>query len=107
MEAILRVQRASRSFRGVNAVVDASLVIRQGQIHGLIGPNGAGKTTLLNIISGFVRPDAGTVVWGERDITNLRPEQRARLGLVRTFQDCRLLEDLSVSDNLWLGHTLR
>jgi ABC-type branched-subunit amino acid transport system ATPase component len=90
--ALLRVEHAGKSFRGVAAVVDANLAIGRHQIHGLIGPNGAGKTTLINIISGYVRPDAGHVYWGDREITGLRTEQRARLGLVRTFQDCRLLE---------------
>jgi branched-chain amino acid transport system ATP-binding protein len=105
--ALLEVADAGRSFNGVAAVAHAGLSVQSGHIHGLIGPNGAGKTTLVNIISGHIRPDTGTVRWAGRDITRMRPEQRARLGMARTFQDTRLLEGLTVRDNLWLGSDLR
>jgi ABC-type branched-subunit amino acid transport system ATPase component len=105
--ALLEVADAGRSFSGVAAVAHAGLSVQRGHIHGLIGPNGAGKTTLVNIISGHIRPDTGTVRWSGRDITRMRPEQRARLGMARTFQDTRLLEGLTVRDNLWLGSDLR
>jgi ABC-type branched-subunit amino acid transport system ATPase component len=105
-DILLEVRRATKSYRGVVAVDGADLTLHAGRIHGLIGPNGAGKTTLLNLISGHASPDRGTVVFRGRDITKWRTDKRARLGLVRTFQDCRLLEDLSVAENLWLSTEL-
>ena len=104
---LLEVEAASKSYRGVAAVHGAGLTMTAGTIRGLIGPNGAGKTTLLNLVSGYAMPDTGRVRFRGVDITRRRPADRARLGLVRTFQDCRLLEDLSVADNLWLASELK
>lgn len=76
----------------------------EGRITGLIGPNGAGKTTALNACSGLVRPSAGRIEFGGRDLTHLSPARRAQLGLARTFQVMQLFESLTVYDNIALGH---
>ena len=103
---LLSVRGASKAFGGTRAIFDVSLDVERGYVHGLIGPNGAGKTTLLNVISGFVQPDQGQIQLEGRDITRLRVDRRARLGIVRTFQDGRMLDDLTVNENVWLGSLL-
>jgi branched-chain amino acid transport system ATP-binding protein len=90
----------SRSFEGVLAVDGVTLELRRGEVLGLIGPNGAGKSTLVNLMSGFDRPDAGSVTLGERDVTRWPPSRRARHGLARTFQHGHLFRDLSVRENV-------
>ncbi|MEY2566698.1 MAG: hypothetical protein QOE35_1227 [Actinomycetota bacterium] len=97
-EVILQVERLSRRFGGVVAVDDVSLDVRAGEILGLIGPNGAGKTTLFELIGGFTRADAGRVVYAGRDVSGLGPEARARLGLVRSFQDAALFPTMTVHE---------
>jgi ABC-type branched-subunit amino acid transport system ATPase component/ABC-type branched-subunit amino acid transport system permease subunit len=97
-EVILRVDGLRRHFGGVVAVDDVSLEVRAGEVLGLIGPNGAGKTTLFELIGGFTRADAGSVVDAGRDITRLGPEARARLGLVRSFQDAALFPTMTVHE---------
>ncbi|HEU5085735.1 MAG TPA: ATP-binding cassette domain-containing protein [Acidimicrobiales bacterium] len=96
----LRAEGVVVRYGGVVAVDAVDLVVPAGQIVGLVGPNGAGKTTLFDVLSGQVRPDEGKVLLHGRDVTALRPEARARLGLGRTFQQARLFEDLTVSDAL-------
>ena len=71
-----------------------------GQIHGLIGPNGAGKTTIFNCITGFYRPTSGIIRFRDRDVTHLRPDQIARLGIARTFQNVQLFRSMSALDNV-------
>jgi branched-chain amino acid transport system permease protein len=99
----LAVRGVSKSFGGVAAVRDVSLEVRPGTIVALIGSNGAGKSTLVNLISGIDRPDSGAVLLGGRDLTARRAPERTRLGLARTFQVPRLVDELSVADNLVLG----
>ncbi|HVF52569.1 MAG TPA: branched-chain amino acid ABC transporter ATP-binding protein/permease [Actinomycetota bacterium] len=91
------------SFGGLKAVDGASLKVRSGQIVGLIGPNGAGKTTLFNAVSGFVRPEAGSIRYLGRELLNLPPHARAQLGIGRTFQQIGLTKDLSVRENFLLA----
>ena len=93
----------SKSFGGVAAVRDVSLAVPPGTIAALIGSNGAGKSTLVNVMSGIDRPDAGAVLLGGRDLTALRAPERTRLGIARTFQVPRLVDELTVVDNLVLG----
>jgi branched-chain amino acid transport system ATP-binding protein len=93
----------SKRFGGVRAVEDVTIAMRNGEIVSIIGPNGAGKTTLLNMISGFYRPNGGSIVFEDRDITNARPSQIARLGIARTFQNIALFRGLTVLDNIMLG----
>jgi branched-chain amino acid transport system ATP-binding protein len=87
-------------FGGIVAVDGVSLTVAPGEVVGVIGPNGAGKTTLFDLISGFTRCDAGTVVVGGYAVTGWSPDRRARLGLGRSFQDARLFPDLTVEDTI-------
>jgi branched-chain amino acid transport system ATP-binding protein len=100
---ILRIDRLGKSFGGVRAVANASLDVAEGSIVGLIGPNGAGKTTLFNLINGVFKPDAGRVLFRDRDITGLPPFAVARLGLARTHQVVRPLSDLTARENAMVG----
>jgi branched-chain amino acid transport system ATP-binding protein len=98
--ASLRASAVSRSFEGVQALHEVTLELDRGEVLGLIGPNGAGKSTLVNVLSGFDRPDKGTVTLGDRDITRWSPHRRGRNGLARTFQHSRSFRDLSVRENV-------
>jgi ABC-type branched-subunit amino acid transport system ATPase component len=95
------------SFGGVNAVDGADLSAEPGSIVGLIGPNGSGKTTMLDVISGLVTPRAGSVRLDGESLVEYLPEERSTLGLVRSFQDCRLFPELSVEEVLWLTQDAR
>jgi branched-chain amino acid transport system ATP-binding protein len=97
---ILQVLQLSKSFGGVQAVMNVSFELARGQILGIIGPNGSGKTTLVNLISGFVKPDRGSVLFKGRNITGLQPHKIANLGLTRTFQVMRPYHSLSAYKNL-------
>jgi ABC-type branched-subunit amino acid transport system ATPase component len=96
----LEVQDLRRDFGGVWAVDGASFSIRQGAVTGLIGPNGAGKSTAVSIIGGAIRPTSGRVIFEGEDITHLRPHERARRGLVRTYQLSSEFGHLTVLENL-------
>ncbi len=96
----LRASSISRSYEGVKALRGVTLELRRGEVVGLIGPNGAGKSTLVNVLSGFDRPDQGTVVLGERDVTRWSPHRRGRHGLARTFQHSHSFGSLSVRENV-------
>ena len=98
--ASLRASSVSRSFEGVHALSDVTLEVRQHEVVGLIGPNGAGKSTLVNVLTGFDRPDEGTVQLAGREITGWSAPRRARAGLARTFQHSRSFGDLSVRENV-------
>ena len=100
---LLEVEHLSRSFGGVAALDDAGFAVEEGSITALIGPNGAGKTTAFNVISGFLKPDAGIVRFAGRRIEGLRGDQVARAGLVRAFQAPRVLTRMSVLDNMLLA----
>jgi branched-chain amino acid transport system permease protein len=99
----LSVRSAHRSFGGVAAVIDVSLELAPGRITALIGSNGAGKSTLVNLISGVEGLDSGSVSLGGQDISALGAPERTRLGIARTFQVPRLVEELTVLDNVMLG----
>src|SRR5947207_42451 len=101
---LLETLGLSRSFGGVRAVAGVDLVIAPAQVFGLIGPNGAGKTTFVNIVSGHLRPDAGTVHFAQGDVTGLAPHVLARLGIARTFQGVRLFTGLTI---LLIEHDVR
>ncbi len=96
----LDVQGVSVRFGGVAALSEVSITVQPGQVVGVIGPNGAGKTTLFDVISGFVRPDAGAVLLAGTDVTGAAPDSRARLGLGRSFQNARLFPALTVRENI-------
>ena len=89
------------------AVNNVNFTAGEGEITALIGPNGAGKTTLFNLIAGFYAPTAGKVFFKGEDITSLKPYQRTRIGLARTFQNINLFADMSVMDNALVGQHCR
>jgi branched-chain amino acid transport system ATP-binding protein len=99
-KTILRVERISLSFGGVNALMDVSLEVKSNEILAIIGPNGAGKTALLNCINGFYKPQKGEIYYGNQKITRQRPDRLAKLGIARTFQNIELYTGLSTQDNL-------
>ncbi|MEM9906852.1 MAG: branched-chain amino acid ABC transporter ATP-binding protein/permease [Cyanobacteria bacterium P01_D01_bin.44] len=103
--APLAVKRVCLHFGGIRAVDQVSLTANPGTVTAVIGPNGAGKTTLLNLISGFYRPQAGSIYLGKTDLTPLTSRQIAAMGVSRTFQATRLFNDLSVLDNLRVADT--
>jgi branched-chain amino acid transport system ATP-binding protein len=103
----LVAEGVAKRFGGVRAVEDVSITVRRGEIASIIGPNGAGKTSLLNMISGFYRPDAGSIRFEGVDTTRLRPAQIAALGVARTFQNIALFAGMTVLDNIMLGRHVR
>jgi branched-chain amino acid transport system ATP-binding protein len=100
---LLAVRGLSKSFGGLRAVHDLSFDLAPGEILGLIGPNGAGKTTAFNLISGFLVPDEGDVVFDGRRLVGLKPHAVCQAGLARTFQIVRPFPRLSVLDNVKIG----
>ncbi|WP_169814139.1 ABC transporter ATP-binding protein [Actinomadura kijaniata] len=90
-------------FAGLTALDGVDLTVRPGSLHALIGPNGAGKSTCFNVLSGVYRADAGSVRFGDAELTALHPHRIAALGVARTFQNIALSERLSTADNLMLG----
>ena len=101
--AVLEIENLSKSFGGVHAVRDCSFAVAQGQVLGLIGPNGAGKSTVVDLVSGFGRPDSGSVLLAGQELVGKRPDVISRLGLIRTFQTPREWRGLTVMDNVLLG----
>jgi neutral amino acid transport system ATP-binding protein len=93
----------AKSFGGIKAVNNAEIEVNKGSITGLIGPNGAGKTTFFNLLSNFIRPDRGTVIFDGEQIQQLQTYQIAQQGMVRTFQVARTLSRLSVMENMLLA----
>jgi branched-chain amino acid transport system ATP-binding protein len=104
---MLEVGGLTRSFGGLLAVADVSLRVSAGSIVALVGPNGAGKTTLFAMISGFLQPDAGRVVFSGDDVTGVAPHLICAKGLVRTFQVVQPFGRLSVRENIAVGAHLR
>ncbi|WP_315788366.1 ABC transporter ATP-binding protein [Fischerella sp. JS2] len=100
---LLAASGMSKSFGGIKAVDNAEIQVATGSITGLIGPNGAGKTTLFNLLSNFIRPDKGKVIFDGEPIQHLPSYQIAQQGLVRTFQVARALSKLSVLENMLLA----
>ncbi len=103
----LIVHDVAKQFRGVRALDGVSLEARVGEVLGLIGPNGSGKTTLLNVISGVLRPTAGTVTIAGRRADGRAPHRVARLGVARTFQQIRLFREMTVAENVAVGAVAR
>lgn len=102
-DATLSCHGVRKSFDGTHALTDVSLEFPSSGIVAIIGPNGAGKTTLLNIVTGFLRPKSGRVMLGERELTHQPPHRIAQLGIVRTFQNLRLITQETVLANVLLG----
>jgi len=97
---ILEVRELTRHFGGIKALEEVDFRLRQGELTGIIGPNGSGKTTLFNVITGIYRPDRGAVSLEGEEITGLPPDEIARRGIARTFQNIRLFRELTVVDNV-------
>jgi branched-chain amino acid transport system ATP-binding protein len=106
-DILLAATAVSKRFGGVRAVEDVSISVKRGSIAAIIGPNGAGKTSLLNMISGFYRPDSGSIRYEGIDTTHFRPAQIAALGIARTFQNIALFGGMTVLDNIMLGRHVR
>jgi len=100
---ICSVERLHKAFGGIRAVWDVSFSIKTHQIVGLIGPNGSGKTTVMNLIAGYLGSDAGNIYFKGRRISGLSANTIARIGLVRTWQDPRIVPDLTTRQNISLG----
>lgn len=99
-EIILKVEKISKDFGGIRAVDNVSLELRRGEFLGLIGPNGSGKTTLINLITGFVKPTSGKVIYQGKNITGKAPYRTAGLGIARSFQMVRPFHKLPAFKNL-------
>ena len=100
MAPLLEAKDVTRSFGGVHALAGCSLSVDKGSITGLIGPNGSGKTTLFNVMTGYVKPERGTVFFDGQDVTNARPDKIFALGVGRTFQLTRIFARISVIENM-------
>ena len=104
--ALLTIENLAISFGGLEALRDIHLSVEKGSIFAIIGPNGAGKTTLFNCINGIYKPDRGRIVFRDRPIQGQRPDQMARLGIARTFQNIELFNNMNTMENLMLGRHL-
>ena len=104
---MLELERVTRRFGGIEAVKDLDLGLAAGARLGLIGPNGSGKTTVLNLVSGVLTPDAGAIIWDGTRLDGKPAHEFARRGIARTFQNLRLVPQMTVRENVWLAqHTL-
>ena len=107
MSVLLEARNLNKRFGGVEALIDASFAIENGEIYGLIGPNGAGKTTLFNLLTGFYPPDRGSFIFEGRNLSGLKPDRIAERGIARTFQNIRLFANLSALENVMIGRHVR
>src|SRR5512146_1052449 len=105
--ALLEVNNLIKRFGGLQAVKDVSFTVNRGCIKAVIGPNGAGKTTLFNLVSGFLSPDSGTIVYHDAPISGLSPHEIAGQGLSRTFQHIRLFPHMTALENVMVGCHVR
>jgi branched-chain amino acid transport system ATP-binding protein len=105
--SLLQVQNVSKSFGGLVAIKDVSFQIESSEIMALIGPNGAGKTTLINLLTNFIRPDSGQVVFDGISLHGLPRHTIVKIGMARTFQALTVFENLTVWENVNVGHSSR
>ena len=103
MTALLRTDGITKAFGGVHALNGATISVEEGVVAGLIGPNGSGKTTLFNVMTGYERPDAGQVYFGDMKITNYAPDKVFAAGIGRTFQLTRIFPRLTVIENMLIA----
>lgn len=99
-KGVLEVRDVQKSFGAVTAAKDISVSVPQGAVYSLIGSNGAGKTTFVNMVTGYIKPDSGTINFGGRNIAGLAPRQITRLGIHRSFQIAQLCNELTVEENM-------
>ena len=102
-EVILETKQLTREFKGFIAVDNVNLQVQRGHIHALIGPNGAGKTTCFNLLTKFIEPSSGQILFNSQDITAAKPAQIARMGIIRSFQISAVFPHLSVLENVRIG----
>ena len=102
-DVILETRELTKEFKGFTAVDRVNLQVQRGHIHALIGPNGAGKTTCFNLLTKFLSPSAGRIVFNGTDITSLKPAQIARLGIIRSFQISAVFPHMTVLQNVRIG----
>jgi branched-chain amino acid transport system ATP-binding protein len=100
---ILETRNLTKEFKGFTAVSDVNLQVQRGHIHALIGPNGAGKTTCFNLLTKFLVPTSGHILFNGKDITDARPAQIARMGIIRSFQISAVFPHLTVLQNVRIG----
>jgi len=100
---LLQTRDLTKEFRGFRAVSDVNLRVAEGTVHALVGPNGAGKTTLFNLLTGFLTPSSGQILFRGQDITGRQPEQVAHLGIARSFQITSLFDQMSAVDHVELA----
>ncbi len=100
---ILRTQGLTKEFQGFRAVNAVNLNVAEGSVHALVGPNGAGKTTLFNVLTGFLKPSGGRVLFAGRDVTGRSPEHIARLGVARSFQVTSLFPEMTAREHVELA----
>jgi branched-chain amino acid transport system ATP-binding protein len=103
MTPVLEMRNVTKRFGGLRAVKDVSLTMNAGEVLFIIGPNGAGKTTVFNLISGFLHPNEGVILFQGKDISRMAPHRSARLGIGRTFQIVKPIPSLTVLQNVMLG----
>jgi branched-chain amino acid transport system ATP-binding protein len=103
-EPVLEAKGLGLRFGGVDALKDVSFAVKPGEIHAVIGPNGAGKSSLLNCLSGFYRPQTGTMAFNGQDLSGLRPNRRAALGIARTFQGIQTYPSMTARENILTGY---
>ena len=106
-DKILEIKNLTCRFGGLIAVNDVSFQVKEKEILSVIGPNGAGKSTLFKLISSFIRPNKGKVLFQSQRISGLNPHTVARMGVVRTFQETTIFRNMSVRDNVIISHHLR
>ena len=104
---MLKIDKLTKRFGGLVAVNEVTTTVEAGKINAIIGPNGAGKTTFFNLVAGVHPPTSGTITLDGVDVTTLRTDEIARLGVSRTFQTTALFDGATVLDNLIVGHRLR
>jgi branched-chain amino acid transport system ATP-binding protein len=103
MTILMQVQGVTKRFGGLQALTKVTFDLPQGQILGLIGPNGAGKTTLFNTLNGVFTPEEGRIIFREKDVTGKKPYELAKMGMARTHQIVRPLNELTVRENVMVG----
>lgn len=102
-EVVLETRALTKEFKGFTAVSDVNLKVQRGHIHALIGPNGAGKTTCFNLLTKFLTPTSGQILFNGKDITKAKPAQIARQGIIRSFQISAVFPHLTVLENVRIG----
>ncbi|HYC41697.1 MAG TPA: ATP-binding cassette domain-containing protein, partial [Noviherbaspirillum sp.] len=102
-DVVLETRQLTKEFKGFTAVNNVSLKVQRGHIHALIGPNGAGKTTCFNLLTKFLVPTSGQILFNGKDITMAKPAQIARQGIIRSFQISAVFPHLTVLENVRIG----